>query len=388
MRVLLVETVSELGGAQWSLFELARQLSQEGVDVLAAVPKGPLYATLKGAGIQVAAIPAFRARRSLGALFVCGLAYANEVAQIRKTAWLFKPDVIHANSLTAGLVSRQLAGGRAFVCHVRDLRFPVKAMIRVARKARRIVTPSEAIDGSLSEFLRGSQRSRLVRVVNGIDVDRLSPCDPLEARRACGLPPPEVPVIGMIAHLVPWKRHDVFIEMAAQIAATRPDVHFALVGRDMLGGQKAYRKSLRQLATSRGLDAVCHWFENTYDVRDVLQSMDMLVHPPHDEPFGRVLCEAMSLCRPVIAVRHNGPAAIVEHGVNGLLVEYPDPARFAAAVLHLLDNPAQAAAWGEAGRKRVVERFNILRTASQMRAVYQAACADFDQEHAANKKSD
>jgi glycosyltransferase involved in cell wall biosynthesis len=383
MRVLLVETISELGGGQWSLLELASQLQRDGVDVLASVPRGPLQTRLKDAGIPVASIPSFRARRKPLALFAQLLTGANEAAQIRKTAWLFQPDVIHTNSITAGMLSLPLARGRAFICHVRDLRFPVKPMIQIARQARRIVAASDAIDSSLSEFLRGSSRSRLVRVVNGIDIGRFAPCDPAQARHACGLPA-GVPVIGMVAHLTPWKRHEVFIEMACQIAQKRPDAHFVIVGRDLLGEHKPYRKTLRQLVTSRGLDAAFHWLEEVGDVREALQAMDVLVHPPHDEPFGRVLCEAMAMRRPVVAVRQNGPATIVEHGVSGLLVSVPNPESFARAVFQLLDNPEQAGAMGEAGRKRVIDRFNITRTASQMRAVYQAAVNEFDLERLAH----
>jgi len=387
MRVLLVETISEMGGAQWSLFELACQLKHDGVDLLALVPRGPLQTRLKDAGVPVESIPSFRARRKPLALLAQVLMGASETAQIRKTTWLFKPDLIHANSVTAGLLVLPLARSRAVVCHVRDLRFPVKPMLQIARQARRIVAASEPIDNALSEFLRGSARSRLVRVVNGITIGRLAPGDSAPARHACGLPA-GVPVIGMIAHLTPWKRHEVFIEMAAQIAQKRPDAHFVSVGRDLLGEHKLYRKSLRQLVASRGLDAAFHWFEEISDVREVLQAMDVLVHPPHDEPFGRVLCEAMAMRKPVVAVRQNGPVAIVENGVSGLLVGAPQPEFFAKAVLQILDNPAQAEAMGEAGRKRVSDRFNITRTASQMRAVYKTAIKDFELERLAHTDAD
>jgi L-malate glycosyltransferase len=168
--------------------------------------------------------------------------------------------------------------------------------------------------------------------------------------------------------------------MAAQIAQKRPDAHFVIVGRDLLGENKAYRKALRQRVTARGLDAAFHWLEEVGDVREVLQAMDVLVHPPHDEPFGRVLCEAMAMRRPVVAVRQNGPASIVEHGVSGLLVRAPKPEPFAQAVLQIVDNPSKAEAMGEAGRQRIIDQFDITRTASQMRAVYQAAFNEFEME--------
>jgi len=385
MRVLLVETVSELGGAQWSLFELASQLARDGVDVLAAVPKGPLYATLKGAGVAVAEIPSFRARRKPLSLLFRSIASAGAAARIRKTAWLFNPDIVHANSITAGLLALPLAHSRALVCHVRDLRFPIRPMLQLARQARRIVATSEAVDSYLSEFLHGSQRSRLVRVENGIDLDRFSPCDPDQACMCCGLAR-TAPVVGMVAHLTPWKRHDVFIEMAALIAKRRPDVRFAIVGQDLFGENKAYRDSLRQLAADLGVEASLQWFEHIYDARDILQTLDILVHPPHDEPFGRVLCEAMAMRKPVVAVRQNGPSEIVEHQVTGLLVGKPEAALLAEAALDLLDNPEKAAAYGNAGRERVAARFNVTRAVRQVRAIYESAAAEVAKERAARNE--
>ncbi len=384
MRVLLTETVSELGGAQWSLFELAVQLVRDGVDVCVAAPQGPLLEKLTGANVPVAAIPTFRARRNALALFIQFFAGAKGSAQIRKAARRFKPEIVHANSITAGIVSLPLARKHAFVCHVRDLRFPIKPMVQIAQQARRVIANSEAVDGFLSEFLRRSQRSRLTRVVNGIDLAYFKPGDTREARQRCGLPQ-DVPLIGMIAHLAPWKRHDRFIEMAAVIAQQRPDVHFVIVGRDLLGENKAYRTAMRQLASERGVGKTLHWFEDISDPRDILQALDILVHPPHDEPFGRVLCEAMAMEKPVVALQHNGPAAIVENGKTGLFVATPTPDLFTKAVFQLLDNPSQAAAFGAAGRERVKALFNIERTAREMRAVYQSALDEQAQERDAQK---
>ncbi len=374
MRVLLVETVPVLGGAQWSLLELAGQLTKEGVAVLAAVPKGPLHKALEEAKIPVKAIPCYRARLD-PRYCLRGFARACASIALGRAARAFAPDVIHANSIASGRVVVPLAVDYPFVCHVRDLRFSRRLLLRVAQRANRIVANSEAVDAVLAEFLHGSPRSRLTCVVNGIDLARFAPRDPTQARHACGIPP-GAPLVTMVAHLVPWKRHDLFLAMAGLIAQTHPGVHFAVAGGDLLGEHARYRTSLHAQAARLGLEEKMHWLEQAGDVRDVLQATDLLVHPTAEEPFGRVLCEAMAMGKPIIAVRANGPASIVKHDATGLLVGGTDPGQLAAAARRLLENPRQAAAFGAAGRQRVEALFSIQRTARDMGKVYQAAIDD------------
>lgn len=373
VRVLLVESVSELGGAQWSLFELAGQLVKDGVDVLVAVPKGPLATNLKNAAIPVAEIPSYRGRRHPWYHLRNLIPRARATKSVAKIARRFKPDVIHANSIASGRIVAPLADTYPFVFHVRDLRFPARPMVRTARQAHRIVANSAAVDTFLSEVLHGSPRSKLVRVVNGIDLSRFADHNSKQARQTCGLPP-TAPIVTMIAHLVPWKRHDLFLKMAQRILQSRPDVHFVIVGRDLLHEHATYRNTLRKLTTSLDLFNVVHWLEETHDVRDVLQATTVLVHPTPDEPFGRVLCEAMAMKTPTVALRYHGPTAIVDNNKTGILVDNPN--ELAAATLRLLNNPAEAERLGAAGRERVASLFNIERTASQMRDVYQAALND------------
>lgn len=76
------------------------------------------------------------------------------------------------------------------------------------------------------------------------------------------------------------------------------------------------------------------------------------------EPHGRVLIEAMSLGRPVVATRVGGIPETVEHGVSGLLVERNDPKSLAEAIAKILLNPELGQRMGENGRLILGEKFN------------------------------
>jgi glycosyltransferase involved in cell wall biosynthesis len=63
------------------------------------------------------------------------------------------------------------------------------------------------------------------------------------------------------------------------------------------------------------------------------------------------------------------PDAVV-HGETGLLLDEPSPAAVAAALTRLLDNPAEARAMGEAGKRRALDLFTSERHAAAMEALY------------------
>jgi starch synthase len=81
-----------------------------------------------------------------------------------------------------------------------------------------------------------------------------------------------------------------------------------------------------------------------------------------------MLCE-----RPVVATGVSSIPEIVVDTQTGLLVPAEDPAALAGAVTALLDDPARAAAMGEAGRVRARTEFSVARMAERTAAVYEEA---------------
>src|SRR6266536_165819 len=88
----------------------------------------------------------------------------------------------------------------------------------------------------------------------------------------------------------------------------------------------------------------------------IYASLDVFVHSGPYETFGQTLQEAAASGLPVVAPAAGGPLDLVEDGVTGYLVPPSDPGAFTAAVARLAADPAMRAAFGAAGRRKVLGR--------------------------------
>jgi glycosyltransferase involved in cell wall biosynthesis len=113
-----------------------------------------------------------------------------------------------------------------------------------------------------------------------------------------------------------------------------------------------------------------HFMGFRADVADLTQLYDVAVLPSLSEALGYVLLEAMALRKPVVASRIDGIPEVVEDGVTGTLGPCKDPKALAEAIIDLLKNPGKARAFGDAGRRRVEEKFTQKRMMDETFALF------------------
>jgi len=112
------------------------------------------------------------------------------------------------------------------------------------------------------------------------------------------------------------------------------------------------------------------WLGFRDDVPDLLRLSDLLVLSSIDEPFGRVIVEAMAAELPVVATNAGGVPEIVVDGETGLLVPAGEDEPLAEAILEMLGDPGRARKMAVAGRQRALEKFDVRRVAEQVGQVY------------------
>ncbi|GAV23081.1 N-acetyl-alpha-D-glucosaminyl L-malate synthase BshA [Carboxydothermus pertinax] len=94
-------------------------------------------------------------------------------------------------------------------------------------------------------------------------------------------------------------------------------------------------------------------------VKEVLNITDVLLITSETESFGLVALEAMAMEVPVVAYRVGGLPEVVINGENGFLVDFKNIDEAVAATEKLLLNPELKIKFGQKGRLRAKEKFNL-----------------------------
>jgi glycosyltransferase involved in cell wall biosynthesis len=177
---------------------------------------------------------------------------------------------------------------------------------------------------------------------------------------ALGDLPTDVPVIGIVGRLQPWKGQDRLLQAQALLRERGIPTHTLIVGGDAHGLSPGYARSLPSLVERLGLSGTVTMTGQVADAGPYIERMDILVNASEAEPFGIVLLEAMARGVAVVAVDSGGPREIVEHGRSGVLAASGDPGALARALESLLASPDLRHAIARAGHERFVEHFTDL----------------------------
>jgi glycosyltransferase involved in cell wall biosynthesis len=123
-------------------------------------------------------------------------------------------------------------------------------------------------------------------------------------------------ILGYLGRIVPEKGVEVLIR--AVLAARRPGLSLRIAGT----GSAEYLSKLQRIA-----DGCPVIFEAWCDPEVFLSEIDALVVPSlWEEPFGRVVAEALSVGCPVIASSRGGLAELIDRGRNGEVFDPDDKA--------------------------------------------------------------
>ena len=174
-------------------------------------------------------------------------------------------------------------------------------------------------------------------------------------------------IMGAAGRFVPEKGWDVLLKAAARLKG-----EWVL----QMAGSGPERPSLAALAHELGIAGRVQWVgaRRSGEMPAFLQGLDVLVLPSRTRPnwkeqFGRILIEAMA-CETAVVGSDSGE---IPHVIGEAGLTFPEDNVLALAELlqRLLDNPAQRAELGRAGRQRVLAHYTQEHIAEQTTAVYE-----------------
>jgi glycogen(starch) synthase len=225
----------------------------------------------------------------------------------------------------------------------------------------------------MQSYLRAGFPAESMHVIpNGVSSDLLLDLDELSAHP---VPSQNGDVRLLFAgRLVSAKAPDVAIQVLAYLVA---ELGVRQARLDIIGeGAEEYSRQLRDMVTRLGLDNRVSFLGKMghsqllerYAEYDVL-----LLTSRWEEPFSRVMLEAMARGLPVVATNTGGTVDVISDGYNGLLVPSDNPMAMAQAVTKLLTNPELTQSIRVKALARIRAKYSLERIVEQVEGYLQTA---------------
>jgi glycosyltransferase involved in cell wall biosynthesis len=228
-----------------------------------------------------------------------------------------------------------------------------------------LITPSNALKKNLASDGINPEKIRVV--YNGIDIPPKNNSSQMAAsiRKEFGIPL-DTFLVGTAGRMVPIKKLETLIEMAAQI------IHDGLRFHVLVIGDGPQRGHLENVAQSLGVSKHIIFPGWRSDVFRILQGIDLYAHPSLSESFGYAIIEAMSAAKPVIAFETGSLSEVIVNNGTGLLIPHGDITAFKKTIVALSSDPLRARQLGQAGRNRVAEYFSAIGMTKKIEEIYES----------------
>ncbi|MEP6912459.1 MAG: glycosyltransferase family 4 protein [bacterium] len=395
MKILFYNHTGQVSGAERVLLMVLARLDREKFQPVTVCPEEGGLMKLAGELAPVAAVESLQARftwridRLIGYL----RSFVLVIRQFRQKVISIKPDLIHANSIRAGLVATAATLGldTRVVWHLHDLlpRHPLSSMIRAfaffSPRTQMIAVSQAVADTFIGLFFPLTKRVRTI--LNGIELEKFQPSQTArqEKRKELQLDQAEL-VIGIVGQLTPRKGQLELVRAFSEVLTQIPRATLLIVGAPLFNRDEGYSALLEKTARELGISERVVFTGSRSDVSAVMQAMDLVVVNSTAEPFTLVALEAMACGTPILAAVSGGIPELVDHGKNGWLIPQGDEQALATAIVHLGGQPALRLALAEQGKRHMASHFSAERYLSELQDFYctiaDRTLAKVDQESA------
>jgi glycosyltransferase involved in cell wall biosynthesis len=351
LTVVHVVAALEVGGLERVVLDLATHADRTRVTprVVCLERPGALAPRFLAAGIPVDCVP-----RTPG--------MPRRILRLARLLRDIGADVMHAHNVKAhlhGVLAARLAGVPVSVSTKHGRNFPTTSLSRAAnRLACGLCSDLVGVSNDCAAIWRDVESADAAKVsviINGIDLTAFphSPGKGDEPARAVS-----------VARLSAVKDPLTLLEATRRVVDRQPGFRLDLVGDGPL--RSDVEASIARLRLG---DAV-RVHGNVDDVGATLRGASFFVLASTSEGVSLTLLEAMATGLPVVATRVGGTPEVVSHGETGLLVPPRAPEQLAEAMLWLLRRPDVRRRMGSESRRRVEDRFNLLRTVDEYEQMY------------------
>jgi glycosyltransferase involved in cell wall biosynthesis len=263
-------------------------------------------------------------------------------------------DIVLAHGGSAAIVVALVPRRRSASVWQRILPFPPTALHGarrlgwqlVARRFDAVVALSRALEDETRAI---GYRGEISVIPNFRGQQRFAGVDRARAARALheslGVPL-DVPLVGLVAHLVEQKQPEVALEVIDAIRGRGQPIHL------VVAGDGPRRALVERRAAELGLSGAVSMLGHRDDPEHVLAGVEVALITSRSEGIPGVAIEAQMSGCPVVTFPVGSVDEVVEDGVTGAVLARSDPATMADAVVDLLRDDGRRRAMGAAAARR------------------------------------
>lgn len=353
MNVLQILPQLESGGVERGTIDLAEALISKGHKAVVVSAGGRLVAQLESIGAKHYKMAAHK--KSLFSVVVC-------VFKLIEIINKEDIDIVHARSRVPAWISFFAVPNTKAVfittCHGY---YSKHFFSNVMGWGKRVIVISQIIGRHMAcDFHVPKEKMRLI--YRGVDLNEF---------KQKKISVTDKKVIGIIGRITPLKGHIYFIKSLPAIFSEFPQAKAIIVG-EAPSNRQDYFIELQNLVKKLNLKDKVQFLGNVQNIPQVLAELDVLVmSTTTEEAFGRVLIEAGAVGVPVVATRVGGIVEIIDHEVNGLLVEAAEPYAISQSVIRFLKDDKLSKKCIKTLREKVVDNFSLESMVDKTIDVYQ-----------------
>lgn len=397
MKILFYNHTGTVSGAERVLMMILGGLDRDAYESVVVCPAASgMMALADSANIRTLGLSQLEARFTwrINRIFRYLASFAGVIGQARRIIKEEHPDLIHANSIRAGLVMSIATLGldAPVVWHGHDVLplHPLSTLVRLVAlltSRNHILAVSHAVASSFRGILLQPFRRRVPITVihNSVDLDRFQPNKAVrkEARSALRLSENQ-PVIGIVGQLTPRKGQLELVRAFARVAQKTPDAVLLIVGEALFNRDEEYASQIANAVKSLGLTNRVRLLGARDDVPELIQALDVLAVNSHQEPFALTVLEGLASGVTVLATAVGGTPEMIQHNVNGWLVKSRDQNELEFGLTSLLSDNASRARLGSRARLDAIAQYSIPRYLTEMNSLYRHILSRGKMPHAKN----
>ncbi|WP_258000458.1 glycosyltransferase family 4 protein [Bacillus sp. Marseille-P3661] len=195
----------------------------------------------------------------------------------------------------------------------------------------------------------------------GVDTEIFTSKTAMQLRQELSIPDTDV-IITCVAELNKNKNHLFLLNNWRAILAKQPHTHFILVGN---GSDEEF---LKNFVHENRLNNI-HFLGFRSDVSNILQSSDIVTLLSLREGLPKSMMEAMATGKPAVVTNVRGSRDLIEHGMNGFVVEIGDNEQLVKCLLQLIEHPELREKMGQHAREKV-KRYSLDDVIQEVDSIY------------------